>query len=74
MAQPKHENFSGEDVRHLRQLKGLKQEEAGKRMSITQQAYSLIEKKESVALPLLLTVLAALNSSIEELCRIRDMV
>ena len=74
MSQLHKEDFSGKLIRCLRQLKGLKQKEAGKRMGISQQSYSKIELRENIKRPLICIILNAFNSNLEELSQIKDML
>ncbi len=58
---------TGDDIRRLRNMKGLKQNDAGKKLGIGQQAYSKIECSTDISELKLLQILAAFESSREEL-------
>lgn len=63
----------GELVRRLRSSKGVKQSVAAKRMDISQQAYSKLESAESISMPKLLLVIAALESTLHEFETVKNL-
>jgi transcriptional regulator with XRE-family HTH domain len=64
---------SGKSLLLLRKLKGLSQQEVADRLSISQQAYSKIEKKEWIEYEKMEAILKALKSSREELQSIKKL-
>lgn len=57
---------TGNNIRNLRILKAYKQSEAGKKLSISQQAYSKIECSTRISKAKTLEIIKAFNSSLEE--------
>lgn len=64
----------GEIIRRLRNFKGIKQEDAGKNMDISQQAYSKIELSEEVPEKKVAEILVALSSNQQELENIINLL
>lgn len=60
-------SVSGETIRMLRTLKGMKQTEAAKKLGISQQAYSKMELNNIVSESKLVKILRAFNSSLQDL-------
>jgi transcriptional regulator with XRE-family HTH domain len=67
-------NFSGKTLYRLRLIKGLGQKQIASKMNISQQAYSKIEKKDSMSIDLLKTVLIAMDSSMDQLEAIENII
>jgi transcriptional regulator with XRE-family HTH domain len=58
--------FTGDQLRKLRQIKGIKQEDLAKRLGIKQQRYSVLENSKKVSEEKQRLILQALNYSSEE--------
>ena len=59
-------SVSGQTIRMLRILKGMKQTEASKKLGISQQAYSKMESKNVISESKIVKILWALNSSLQD--------
>jgi len=66
MASPTQNN----NIRLLRQLKGIKQTDVAKRLGITQQAYSKLESCKRLKEKKIKQILTVMGSSMEELNKI----
>lgn len=66
----KYEFINGEDLRRLRNLKGLKQLAVANKLGISRQAYSKLECNKNVSIAKSLQILSALNSTAEDLEKI----
>lgn len=58
---------TGDTIRRLRKIKGIKQADAAKKMGFTQQAYSKIENSQQISTLKLEQLLTAFNSNVQEL-------
>jgi len=66
----KYEPINGEELRRLRNLKGLKQLTVANSLGITRQAYSKIERSKNVNTQKVPKILDALNCTIDDLEKI----
>ncbi len=62
--------LSGKAIRNIRHLKGIKQEEAGKLLSISQQAFSKMENSDKIKNVTILKIMKAFKCSAAEFERI----
>jgi transcriptional regulator with XRE-family HTH domain len=60
-------DITGKMICHLRMAKGLAQKELAAKLKISQQAYSKIENNGIIKYTLLIAILTAMNSSMDEL-------
>ena len=65
--------ITGEIIRSLRQLKGFKQSVAAKKMGISQQAFSKIERAKNICPLKIALLIIALESTAEELEKIKSL-
>jgi len=66
--------INGETLRRLRNLKGLKQKEAAKKLGISQSAYSRLEKSEWLQGEQLQSILKALECTTADLEKVLSML
>jgi transcriptional regulator with XRE-family HTH domain len=68
----KQESLNGEELRRLRNLKGMKQATVANALGISHQAYSKIERCKKVGTKKVTEVLAALNCTIDDLEKMKS--
>ncbi len=62
-------NVSGEVIRKLRHYKGWGQKDACRKLNISQQAYSKIERQNIITHKMLLRIFTAFDCTVEELTK-----
>jgi transcriptional regulator with XRE-family HTH domain len=62
----KYKSINGEDLRRLRNLKGLKQSSVVTKLGISRQAYSKTERSQNVSIQKAYQILTALNCTVED--------
>ena len=64
--------YKGESIRKLRTLKSVKQTTIAKKIGMSQQAYSLLEKKSEIPVPTFMRIIKCLNSNMEEYLKVKN--
>jgi transcriptional regulator with XRE-family HTH domain len=64
--------YNGESIRKLRTLKSVKQTTIAKKIGMSQQAYSLLEKKSEIPVPTFTKIIKCLDSNMEEYLKVTN--